>query len=102
MRAVKTMMSRALGTKMFGFEHRLRAGLIDLYVDVGLLAGGIAFVITFIAVYIIAIDFVAWLIGIALGWIPALLAGSIAAAVFGFLWPLLVVALIVLVYTVTR
>lgn len=49
---------------------------------VGTAIGGIAMAVTFIAVYIAAVDSVGWVIGIALGWIPAGLASALAYLVF--------------------
>lgn len=48
----------------------------------GLLGGAI----TFIAIYVAAVGSVGWVIGIALGWIPAYL-GAVAAFIFlRYLW----------------
>jgi hypothetical protein len=88
--------------RMVGFDARLQRVLAQVYVGVGTLTGGIAFVVTFFAVYIAAVDSVGWVIGIALGWIPAVLAGWFAYGIFRFLWPVLVVAAVVLIPKMTH
>jgi hypothetical protein len=60
---------------------------------VGTAIGGIAMVVTFIAVYIAAVDSVGWVIGIALGWIPAGLASALAYLVFRYLWWLMLLGI---------
>jgi hypothetical protein len=68
-----------------GFERGLTA--------TGMVIGGIASVITFIAVYIAAVGSVGWVIGIALGWIPAGLASALAYVVFRYLWWLMLLGI---------
>ena len=58
---------------------------------VGLPIGCIAAVITFLGVYLAAVDSVGWVIGIALGWIPSSLAAWLAFWIFRLLWPFLLV-----------
>lgn len=65
---------------------------------VGLFAAGI----TFIAVYIAAVASVGWVVGIALGWIPASLAASLAFLIGRYLWWLAVLLLAVAVYLLLR
>jgi hypothetical protein len=60
---------------------------------VGTAIGGIAMVVTFIAVYIAAVDSVGWVIGIAVGWIPAGLASALAYLVFRYLWWLMLLGI---------
>lgn len=60
---------------------------------VGTAFGGIAMVVTFIAVYIAAVGSVGWVIGIALGWIPAGLASALAYLVFRYLWWLMLLGI---------
>lgn len=60
---------------------------------VGTAIGGIAMVVTFIAVYIAAVGSVGWVIGIALGWIPAGLASALAYLVFRYLWWLMLLGI---------
>lgn len=58
-----------------------------------------AAVVTFIAVYIAAVGSVGWVIGIALGWIPAGLASGVAFLVGRYLWWLLALAILLIVWT---
>lgn len=69
---------------------------------VGIFAGSIAALIAFIWVYIAAVGSVGWVIGIALGWFPAMLAAGVAFLVFRFLWPLALVGVLVLVTLITN
>ena len=55
----------------------------------GLVAIPLALV-TFILVYIAAIDSVGWVIGLVLGWIPAFWAAAIVFFLGAYLWPLVV------------
>jgi hypothetical protein len=71
------------------------------FVDVSWAAGWVGFVITFLAVYIAAIGSVGWVIGIALGWIPAMLAAGFAFFVFLWLWWLILIAIAVLALKIT-
>lgn len=66
------------------YVHKQSAN--DWFSIVGKAFGGIAWLITFIGVYIAAVDSVGWVIGIALGWIPAGLAAVLAYLVFRYLW----------------
>lgn len=61
----------------------------NAYSWIGMLLGGVTALVTFIAVYIAAVGSVGWVIGIALGWIPAGLAAAIAGTLVRWLWPLL-------------
>lgn len=63
---------------------------------IGAVAGLIAGVITFIAVYIAAVGSVGWVIGIALGWIPAGLAAVLVGLIFRYLWWLVVIGILFL------
>ena len=51
--------------------------------------GALSGVITFIWVYILAVGYSGWVVGIALGWFPAGLAALAAFFVCGYLWPLI-------------
>jgi hypothetical protein len=53
---------------------------------IGLLIGVIAWLVTFLAVYVAAVDSAGWVVGIALGWIPATMAGGVAFFLFRYLW----------------
>jgi hypothetical protein len=72
--------------------------LLMLYAGVGFVVRWIAAITTFIAVYIAAVASVGWVIGIALGWIPAGLAAAIVGWLVGALWPLLALAIAFAVY----
>ncbi len=65
----------------------------DFVDTAGAVIGGIAAMVTFIAIMIAAINSVGWVIGIALGWIPACLGCGIAYALFRYLWWVLAIAL---------
>jgi hypothetical protein len=65
----------------------------------GTIVGYLAAVVTFIAVYIAAVASVGWVIGIALGWIPATLAFGVAFLVGRYLWWLLALAILLIVWT---
>ncbi len=58
-----------------------------IYLGVGTLIGGLTGLAAFVAVYFLAIDSAGWLLGIALGWIPALIAAAVAAVLLRYLWP---------------
>jgi ABC-type Mn2+/Zn2+ transport system permease subunit len=58
-----------------------------IYFGIGTLVGGLTAIAAFVAVYVLAIDSVGWLLGIALGWIPALIAAAVAAVLLRYLWP---------------
>ena len=76
----------------------LGASLLMLYLGIGLLFGWLAGIITFVAVYIAAVGSVGWVIGIALGWIPSMLAAGLAYFIFRWLWPLIAVGVAWLLY----
>jgi hypothetical protein len=67
------------------------------YAKTGIIVGSIAGFVTFFSVWIAAVGSVGWVIGIALGWIPALLASLIAYVVGAFLWPLAALAILVVI-----
>jgi hypothetical protein len=71
------------------------------YYVIGFILGALAGVITFVGVYIAAVASVGWVFGIALGWIPAMLAGAIAHGLFQWLWPLIAIAAIVVYMKMT-
>jgi hypothetical protein len=57
-----------------------------LFAVIGGLVGGLGGIVTFLVVYLAAIDSVGWVIGIALGWIPAFLAAAVVYFVGRYLW----------------
>jgi hypothetical protein len=63
----------------------------------GMIVGWLAAVITFIAVYIAAVGSVGWVIGIALGWIPAGLAAGLAYLLFRYLWWLAAIGVVMII-----
>jgi len=71
-----------------------------LYLGVGVVVGWLAAVVTFIAVYVAAVSSAGWVIGIALGWIPAGIAAVIVGYLVGGLWPILAIGLAVVIYKV--
>lgn len=84
------------------FDGRPEKMLAQSFAGVGMLTGGIALIVTYFAVYIAAVDSVGWVIGIALGWIPSGLAAWVAYGILRFLWPVLIVAALVLVSKLTH
>lgn len=56
--------------------------------------GGLGAIIAFFAIYLAAIGSVGWVIGIALGWIPAYLGGMLTFFFLRYLWPLLLLGLL--------
>jgi hypothetical protein len=58
----------------------------NLYLRIGHALGSIAGLVTFFSVYVAAIDSVGWVIGIALGWIAAVLASTVANRIAKYLW----------------
>jgi hypothetical protein len=59
----------------------------DAYQAVGEVGGALAAFATFVGVYAAAVASVGWVIGLALGWIAAGIAGAIAYALVKYLWP---------------
>ena len=68
---------------------------------VGIIVGGLAGLITFIGVYIAAVGSVGWVIGIALGWIPACLAAGLAFLIGRYLWWLAAILILIVVWNVS-
>lgn len=68
------------------------------YLKTGRVLGGITAVIVFVAVYIAAIGSVGWVIGIALGWIPAGLAAVVSGGLVMFLWGPAALVLLILIF----
>lgn len=58
----------------------------------GLIIGGL----TFIGVWIYCISEYDFIMGVGLGWLPALIVGCVAGAVTGFLWPLTLMGIVAL------
>ena len=56
------------------------------FARIGLVASWIGWVGAFLGVYIAAIGYAGWVIGLALGWMPALLAALAASAVLRHSW----------------
>lgn len=56
------------------------------YWNAGNIIGTIASIVTFIAIYIAACGKAGWVIGIALGWIPALIGGVLCYMLVKLLW----------------
>jgi hypothetical protein len=65
---------------------------------IGIVFGGLAWLVTFVAVYIAAVASVGWVIGIALGWFPALLAAILAFVIFRYLWWLIALGAALMVW----
>lgn len=69
---------------------RIRSALEGVYVGVGTLLAAI----TFIGVWVAAVSSAGWVVGLALGWIPAYLAAVLALLLGPFALLLAVVALL--------
>jgi hypothetical protein len=71
------------------FDHRQIRDEIAraIYWGMGTLIGAVAGIATFLAVYLLAIDSVGWAAGIALGWIPAVIAAAVVAVLLRCFWP---------------
>jgi hypothetical protein len=65
-----------------------------LYEYVGCLLGAVGACIAFFGAYFAAISSTGWVVGLALGWITAWLAASVAFVILRHLWPFAVVLLI--------
>jgi hypothetical protein len=72
------------------------------YMWTGACIGSLAALVTFVIVYIAAIGSVGWVIGIALGWIPAGLAAAVVGGLFRWLWPLFLIGLALLIFSIVR
>ncbi len=64
----------------------------ETYDAFGNILGALAAIAAFIGVYGLAIASAGWVIGIALGWVAAWLAATIAFAAAKYLWPLGLIA----------
>jgi hypothetical protein len=53
---------------------------------IGGLVGGLGGLVAFVAVYLAAIESAGWVVGIALGWIPAFLVAAIVYFLGRYLW----------------
>lgn len=56
------------------------------YWNAGTIIGSLAGIVTFIAIYIAAVGSVGWVIGIALGWVPAALGSIVCYILVRLLW----------------
>lgn len=65
--------------------------------SIGGLAGLFGGAVAFIAVYVAAIGAAGWVIGIALGWIPALLAAFLIGLLCRYLWWLVLIGIVMLI-----
>jgi ABC-type dipeptide/oligopeptide/nickel transport system permease subunit len=69
-----------------------------IYTDIGWLCSALVGPVTFLAVWIYCAVNYGFLLGVFLGWIPALILGLFTAVAMIFLWPLAVVALLYVIY----
>jgi len=65
---------------------------------VGVLVG----IVTFFGCWIYAIDTYGWFLGLAFGWIPSAIIAFIVGALAGALWPLLLIAVLVLAWFIFK
>ena len=70
--------------------HKHEAG--SAFHAIGAALGWFAALVTFIAVYIAAVTYVGWAVGLALGWIPASLGAMFAFLIGRYTWWLLLIA----------
>ena len=70
------------------------------YSTVGIVIGGLAGAIAYISVCIAAVRSVGWVVGIALGWIPAGLAAALAFFLGRYLWLPLVIGMAFLIRSI--
>ena len=66
----------------------------NLYLVIALFVGASVWFVSFCYLWRMAFDEWGLLLGLGLGWIPALLGGAILGAVAGLLWPWLAMALV--------
>jgi hypothetical protein len=69
-----------------------------IYLGIGTLIGALTGIATFLAVYTLAIDSVGWAAGIALGWIPAVIAAAVVAVLLRYLWPAVLFLLVAAIH----
>jgi hypothetical protein len=67
------------------------------YLGIAFLVGVSVWFVSFCYLWSMAFDEWGLLLGLGLGWIPALLGGAILGAVAGLLWPLLAIGVVLLV-----
>lgn len=81
-------------------RHRINPDEVvgGIFRVIGGLIGGLGGLLTFALVYLAAIDSVGWVIGIALGWIPAFLAAALVFFVGRYLWWVLLLLVIYYVH----
>ena len=64
---------------------------------IGAFSGIVGALLVFLAVYAAAIGYSGWVVGIALGWIPAILASLAAGILFRYLWWLFAIGIVGLI-----
>jgi hypothetical protein len=74
-----------------------KTGLEGLWSAIGAFAGIVGAILVFLAVYAAAIVYSGWVIGIALGWFPAILAALAAGILFRYLWWLIAIGIFSLI-----
>jgi hypothetical protein len=78
-------------------HHKKAAGFEDLWSAIGAFSGIVGAILVFLAVYAAAIGYAGWLVGIALGWIPAILGALVAGFLFRYLWWLFAIGIVCLI-----
>ena len=66
---------------------------------IGIILGSLSALITFIVIMIAACDSAGWVVGIALGWIPALIGATIVCWLVWLLWLPIIAGIIYVVST---
>jgi hypothetical protein len=74
-----------------------KAGVESLWSAIGTFAGILGALLVFLAVYAAAIVYSGWVVGIALGWIPAILASLAAGILCRYLWWLFAIGIVGLI-----
>jgi len=64
---------------------------------IGTFAGIVGALLVFVTVYVASIGYSGWVVGIALGWIPAILAALVAGFLLRYLWWLFAIGIVCLI-----
>ena len=94
---VLTAEARQRETKIHQEYATAKTGGEGLWNAVGTFAGTVGALLVFLAVYAAAIGYSGWVVGIALGWIPAILASLAAGILVRYLWWLFAIGIVGLI-----
>jgi len=62
------------------------------------IVGVLTFILVFIGSWIYCIATYGFLLGVGLGWLPALITAAVSGAIIGFLWPIALLGVLILIY----